>query len=196
MTIDNFSQISHLIKFDSEDDFYFLQIIQRKKEHEELNSNNRVIKSYYIKSVDHLLKMKDEIVKLCDVFNARAYINLNKRSFEKCALYSMKSIADRIINKQFVDTPKTFNTVCGQLGANGDKIWIVDFDGQDDRFINSSLNFIERECEPIGNKFIAIIPTKNGKHLIVKPFNLQTFKEAYPEIDVHKNNPTILYVNK
>ena len=43
----------------------------------------------------------------------------------------------------------------------------------------------------------AEIPTKNGVHLIVeRSFNLQKFKEAFPNIDVHKNNPTVLYVPK
>jgi hypothetical protein len=39
----------------------------------------------------------------------------------------------------------------------------------------------------------AAIPTKSGYHLITTPFNLQQFKEKYPDIDVHKNNSTLLY---
>ena len=38
------------------------------------------------------------------------------------------------------------------------------------------------------------LETKNGSHLIVKPFNIQTFKYIYPEIEVHKDNPTNLYI--
>jgi hypothetical protein len=68
---------------------------------------------------------------------------------------------------------------------------------------------IEYECTPIteikfdvagmpigyeiGPKIEAIIPTKNGHHLITKRFNTQTFKEKYPEIDIQKKNPTLLY---
>ena len=33
----------------------------------------------------------------------------------------------------------------------------------------------------------------NGIHLITTSFNLQQFKEKYPDIDIHKNNPTLLY---
>ena len=43
---------------------------------------------------------------------------------------------------------------------------------------------------------IAYIPTKNGYHIITKPFNLKQFKDKYSDIDVHKNNPTILYIPK
>ena len=44
-------------------------------------------------------------------------------------------------------------------------------------------------------KYITNIPTKSGWHIITTPFNLQQFKEKYPDIDVHKNNPTILYIS-
>ena len=41
----------------------------------------------------------------------------------------------------------------------------------------------------------AEIPTKNGIHLIIeRPFNLQQFRTDFLNIDVHKNNPTILYI--
>ena len=59
--------------------------------------------------------------------------------------------------------------------------------------------FIDKICEPRdvyphrGAKVIINIPTKSGYHLITTPFNLQQFKEEYPDIDVHKNNPTLLY---
>ena len=46
------------------------------------------------------------------------------------------------------------------------------------------------------SKIYAYIPTKNGYHIITKPFNLKQFKDKYPDIDVHKNNPTILYIPK
>jgi hypothetical protein len=38
-----------------------------------------------------------------------------------------------------------------------------------------------------------IIPTKNGVHIITRPFNLQKFKGFHPGMDVHKENPTLLY---
>jgi hypothetical protein len=48
---------------------------------------------------------------------------------------------------------------------------------------------------PVGDKVIAEIPTKNGVHLITRPFNLQEFKETFDgDWDIiHKNNPTLLY---
>ena len=50
--------------------------------------------------------------------------------------------------------------------------------------------------EPFGQKVVACLPTKNGYHLITNPFRLDKFKEMYPNIDIHKNNPTLLYFNE
>jgi hypothetical protein len=75
--IDNIQLILPFLKFESKDDFYYLQILQRKKENPQLGSNSRVIKNYYITSEKYLLDRYNEIKKLCEVFNARAMIRLN-----------------------------------------------------------------------------------------------------------------------
>lgn len=79
--INNLEQIKGLLVFNSEDDFYHLQIIKRKKEHPELGSNSYVVKTYYISSIDYLNKKFEEIQVLCQYHNARSCINLNRRSF-------------------------------------------------------------------------------------------------------------------
>lgn len=57
--------------------------------------------------------------------------------------------------------------------------------------------FIDRECQPLDKvKYVSCIPTKNGKHLITIPFDLRQFRKIYLKIDVHKNNPTVLYIPK
>ena len=45
---------------------------------------------------------------------------------------------------------------------------------------------------PIDTKFI--IPTKNGFHLITDRFDVLEFKKNYPEVDIQKKNPTLLYL--
>ena len=65
--IDNFNQIRNLLQFNSPNDFYFVQIIRRKKENPEMkernNSYSRCIKSYYINSIEKFDTKKDEIIK-------------------------------------------------------------------------------------------------------------------------------------
>lgn len=200
--VDNFEKIMKLLTFSSEDEFYHLQILKRKKEHPELGSNSQVIKTYYIKSVEHLDAVGPEIVALCDFHGARAYINLNVRSFEMTAFHTLKKVTDIIMNRDYKSVRNAYDSVCGIYGTGKEKRWVIDLDGVE-QVSPLMCAFIEYKCEPIteltpdcsleNSKCIATIPTKNGIHLITKPFNLQKFKEEYPEVDVHKNNPTILY---
>jgi len=190
---DNFHIIIQLLNFDSEDDFYFLQILQRKKENEMLGSNSHVVKNYYIKSVEQLEKNKNEIVQLCEIFNARAMIRLNRRSFTNVAFKAMVNLANTISNKDFGFCHTQYDSACGQGHNEKNKSWILDI-YQVGRTTNDLVIFIERECDPIGFKFITVIPSKNGVHLITRPFNTQQFGMKYPEIEVHKDNPTNLYI--
>ncbi len=73
--INNIHAIISLLKFDSSDDFYFLQIIKRKKENPDIGSNSIVVKTYYIRSQEQLENMMPEIVAICNFHNARG-INL------------------------------------------------------------------------------------------------------------------------
>lgn len=188
----NFDLILPLLEFKSEDDFYFLQIIKRKKENKEIGSNSHVVKTYFIKSVEDLLNDKEEMICLADFHNARVCINLNKRSFEKTCFHTLKKLTDQILNKDYRQARKAYASVCGTYTAEKDRKWVVDID-EKGRRANEVLQTIDR-CDPEGNKLIVILDTKNGVHLITKPFNVQQFREKYPDIDIHKNNPTLLYM--
>lgn len=195
--IDNFNLIEPLLTFESEDDFYHLQILKRKKEHPELGSNSYVVKTYYISSIKYLATKMPEIKQLCDFHNARAYINLNVRSFERTAFHTLKKVTDQIMNRDFKSVRKAYESVCGEHGTGREKRWIIDID---DHFDTLGVEFFVEMYEflydiaPDGNKLIAELPTKNGIHIITKPFRLDTFHANYPGIDVHKNSPTILYI--
>lgn len=194
--INNLNQIKSLLVFDTEDDFYHLQIIKRKKEHSELGSNSYVVKTYYVKSNEYLDKIFPEIKSLCDFHNARACINLNKRSFEKLAFQMLKKVTDCILNKDYKSVRKAYESVCGAYSNDRSKKWIIDLDGEIQNSFDYIYNMNEliKNIEPIGCKTICRVSTKNGSHLITNPFNVLKFKEKYPNIEIHKNNPTILYI--
>jgi len=194
--IDNFEQIKQYLTFDSSDDFYYVQIIQRRKENPELKTNNYMVKSYTITSADYLDMKKKEIVTLCELHNARAYINLNKRSFEKCAYHSMKKLTDVILAKSFGSDKKVFDSVASAYSSDKEKKWLIDVD---DMEFPSPLMMahIEHNCKPYDpDKIIGVIKTLNGCHLITKPFNIVQFREKYPDVEVKKNSPTLLYYSK
>lgn len=195
--VNNFKQITQFLKFDSEDDFYHLQILKRKKENPEIGSNSYVIRTYCIRSKEHLVEKMDEIINLCIYNNARAYINLNRRSFERIAFHTLKKISDIIMNKDYKSVRNAFESVCGEYGSGKDKYWIIDVDtpGIDGiTEINSIIYDINSNCKPDGDKDKMVVETKNGYHLIVSAFNLSQSK-IVGKYDIHKNNPTILFCN-
>ncbi|HSE99732.1 MAG TPA: hypothetical protein VLA48_02460 [Nitrososphaeraceae archaeon] len=202
--MDNIEKILPLLKFESPDDFYFLQILQRKKENPQLGSNSRVIKNYYITSRIYLLERYTEIKNLCDFFNARASIRLNKRSFEKTGFKALENIANTMQNREYKHLMKSYDRACGLLNNEKTKKWIVDVDKDEVIWLEQIINAIQ-PCEPLGDKIITQIPSKSGIHLITTPFNIQQFKinfteelKAYQmnyiELEIHKDNPTNLYL--
>lgn len=198
--IDNLELIKPLLEFKSPDDFYYLQILQRKKENSELGSNSRVIKNYYIKSIEHLELRYQEIKDLCILFNARASIRLNRRSFEKVAFKTLQNIANSMSNKEYSFINKSYDRACG-LGHNDknkNKSWIIDIDKNELPFVDLIIESFQI-VEPIGDKLIKKIPSKTGIHLITKPFNVLEFtnnlkKHVDIHLDIQKDNPTNLFI--
>jgi hypothetical protein len=196
----NFDHIRNLLKFEK-DYFYFIQIIQRKKENPELGSNNRVIRSYNISSLEKFDKNKDEIITLCETFNARAYIHLNRRKWSKIALECLRHNAELIANEQYDGIKSSFETIIGRNNCEPreSKTWIIDIDMNDLEVVNK-IERIINSIEPIDRtvtKLMYTIPTKNGFHMITKPFNRAEFTK-YMQLqgdtpDIHTDNPTILY---
>lgn len=202
--IDCIEQIKDFLIFESKDDFYFLQILQRKKENPQLGSNSRVIKNYYITSIQHLLDRYDEIKSLCNLFNARASLRLNKRSFEKVGFKSLENIANSMQNREYRHLTNSYDRACGLLNNEKTKKWIVDIDKNEVIWLEQIINSVQ-SCEPIGDKILLQLNTKSGIHLITSPFNVMQFKESFKKelkayqmdeinIDIHKDNPINLYI--
>jgi hypothetical protein len=209
--IDNLNLIKELLNFENEGDFYMLYVLKRKKDQPEGERDNhqsvRTIKTYCIESIEHLEKRYDEVKQLCEIFKARAYIHVQKQNQKEVSLNMMVELAQRIQNGQH-NQKSLFDSVVGQLKTS-EKRWIIDVD---DSKVPSPMMiaFIEYECRPItvvkfdevgipighevGPKVEAVIPTKNGHHLITKRFDVMKFKEKYPNIDIQKKNPTLLYL--
>jgi hypothetical protein len=193
--IDNTHQIKKLLNFESEGDFYMLYVLKRKKDQLEGERDNhqsvRTIKSYCIESIEHLDKRYDEIKQLCEMFKARAYIHVQKQNHKDVSLSMMVDLAQRIHNGNH-NQKGLFDSVVGQLKTQ-EKRWIVDIDTTDYHVVTELSKFIT-SLRPEGVKVESVIPTKNGYHLITKRFDVMEFKKKYPDIDIQKKNPTLLYL--
>ena len=191
--INNFELIKSFLEFPNDDIYYHLQILRRGKDHPDMPAANRVIKSYFICSLESLDYVEEEIKKLCEFFGARAYINLAPKSIKKTTMLQLKYLAQRAYEGDFKKIWKSWNTCAGEIKGEESR-WVVDVDSFSSVIVRDIINCIHHIQPENYDKVKEVIPTKNGFHIISEPFNLQQFKEIYPDIDVHKNNPTILYI--
>jgi hypothetical protein len=193
--IDNIELIKQLLNFEKEGDFYMLYVFKRKKDQPEGERDNhqsvRTIKSYCVNSIEYLDKRYDEIKQLCEMFKARAYIHVQKQNHYDVSLNMMVTLAQRIQDGNHKQQG-LFDSVVGQLKTH-EKRWIVDIDTHDFHAVTELSHFISY-LKPEGSKVESIIPTKNGYHLITKKFDVKEFKNKFPDIDVVKKNPTLLYL--
>jgi hypothetical protein len=192
--IDNIELIKPLLNFTQDGDFYMLYVFKRKKDQPEGERDNhqsvRTIKTYCIKSIEHLEKRYEEIKILCEIFKARAYIHVQKQNHYDVSLNMMVELAQKIQDGQH-NQKGLFDSVVGQIKTQ-EKRWVVDVDTKD-WMLAHAINQHINECRPEGNKIEAIIPTKNGFHFITQRFDVMKFKENYPDIEIQKKNPTLLF---
>ena len=199
--INNIELIKPLLNFEKAGDFYMLYVFKRKKDQPEGERDNhqsvRTIKTYCIESIDHLDRRWDEIVQMCEMFKARAYIHVQKQNHFDVSLSMMVDLAQRIQNGNH-NQKGLFDSVVGQIKTQ-EKRWIVDVDTTSQHIQNMISNIIEMVKPNDGSKIITKIPTKNGVHLITKRFDVMEFnkqiKERGEEMpDIQKKNPTLLYL--
>ena len=200
--INNIEQIKKLLNFSDNGDFYMLYLFKRKKDQPEGERDNhqsvRTIKTYCIESVDHLECRYDEIKQLCEMFKARAYIHVQKQNHKDVSLNMLASLAERI--RDGVSNQKgLFDSVVGQIKTQ-EKRWVVDIDNvsidgfSHDKYYIEMREFInELQVEAGKEQGMTFIKTRSGFHIITQPFNVMKFKGRYPDVDIQKKNPTLLY---
>ena len=155
-----------------------------------------MVKAYYISSIESLMRDYEEMKCLADFHNARVMINLNKRSYEKLAFQNLLKVTNQIMNKDYKNVKKSYNSVVGQFSNDNEKKWIIDIDNKDIGFVTKVVNELNNLKCSIIPIIYGTITTKNGYHLITSPFNrLMADTGVLTGLDIHKDNPTILYVN-
>lgn len=196
--VDNFNIFSSWFEnLTDQGDFFFVQVIQRKKECN-IGSNNNIIKDYYFFNKETFLSKKEEITTLCKAFNARAYFWINPRNCKQVQYEVIREALEAIE----CNSKKLFKCVSKAIGkrrnTNYKPLWILDFDTKDTKLITKYLD-IAMGCKHAGSGLVFnLVPTVNGFHAITKGFDLNEFSKKLDEInlesiDIHKDNPTVLY---
>ena len=191
--IDNFNKIINIMSFDDTNDFYFIQLIKRKKDNPDMKGDSAVIKDWYVSSVDYLLNKKDSMIEMANQYNARLTIRVNKRNYKKLGLKMISDITQKLESENYKGLKSSFSSVAGQYSSDSDKKWIVDIDSGDLENLEE-IKTIINDSMPNIDKIICEIPSKSGIHLIVRPFDVREFKKLFKDIEIKKDNPTNLYI--
>jgi hypothetical protein len=205
MAVNNVQKIRELLKFPDKNSFYFLEVLKRKKENPNLEKHAKLIRDFYIYSFEEFDVVAEKAIQLCEENNARAYFRLNMRDAKKIAFQYNKRLSELLITEDYKNIPRSYAAVVGEFHSDPDKTWIVDIDNPEGgTFIDyQSVDEVAKDIKEIYAKYakedalpviVATLPTKNGTHLITRPFRLDMFNKQWTDIDVHKDNPTILYV--
>jgi len=100
---DNFDIIKDFVSKNTlnKGDFYFIQILRRRKENPDLKKDVSVIKNFFFYSINDFDTFKAEIITLCHENNARAYIRINKRNETKIALQTIRIAIEEILSGSY-----------------------------------------------------------------------------------------------
>ena len=169
MILDNINIVKRLLVF-KEGVFYFVQVIQRKKDNPELPKSDMKRYQCFITSEKDLDIHLPRIKKVCEDYNARAYISLIPRSLEKLGKQCLLEYAKRVISEDYSriwDIPNRValyeETRAGKVLEKPFKMFDIDD--------KESLQYISNYIDGIGIKIVESIPTPLGYHLIVEAFN-------------------------
>ena len=220
--VNNFELIKNFIQNNytlEEGDFFFVQILKRRKENPELKKDVSLIANYFLYAIEEFSSLEEDIIQICKENNARAYIRLNKRNDKKIALQTLKIAIDDIMAGTFKSkfdetlpetepyrslelikliadsiTIKNFYPVnFAHLSACGqfasDPVKKWLIDLDDKSMLDEVRDFLNTITT-----VMETIPTKNGYHLITPGFNPNLFTTKYKDIVMQKDSPTILYL--
>lgn len=198
----------YLLDFQSDDDFYLLEVIRRKKDNFGMDQQELRLGSWYVTSKEMFDEILDEVETLCASKNARAYLNPNPKSKKKTTVRLMKNLFGMIENdnyqKLFGQMTKAASECPTQSGRSK---FILDIDGvrtnswDDDKIHdNVCVPTIElvKMCTD-AYKPPVIFYTRNGVHIITDPFDVAKFNRLLDEnkfnftVDIKHNCPTLVY---
>ena len=209
MVVNNFEAIKNILNFDGKS-VYLVWLVMRNKDgntQAKGNNRNRTIKSYYFLTKEQLEMRQEEIIKLCDLFNCRAYIGINKKPMNKVLFQLQNTLTDYMQqyfggNEFIPNIHALVDSSVMKCGTEGRRMWIVDIDTKDRNQIEDIVRIINSCRSVFDCNVINELQTAHGVHLITHPFEIPQYEKLinentdireFPEIK--KEGLTLLYAN-
>lgn len=206
-TVDNFDLVYKLINLNNDDEFYYIEIIKRKKDNPTDSFRYaQYLKYYIITSKEQLQSLKPEIIKMCNDNNARAYILLNPRSAKAVNDYT------QVLKQKFAQRGKgfgkyrghEFEVAAGQHKENWNSrpISFIDIDSTNTAIFDKvkeilkmyGITPIAEYKTPNGGLHI-IVPDKKAKYIDFSSFDNGKHLGKYATVHFNMDAPTLLYSN-
>jgi hypothetical protein len=170
--IDNFKDIQELLEF-GKDTYYYLQVIRRRKDpgNEDQKEPERSMWCKFVCRPESLERRREEIIGLCNHFNARAYIELNPRSLEKFTILCARKFLDRVYYHDYTNVFSVQNSIALSEDTISTRSilmkrrWMFDIDRPEDL---QGIRDWATKNEIVLRK---TIPTPNGYHQLIDAFN-------------------------
>lgn len=202
--VNNFELIRPLLTWDNDDEYYYCQVIERKKDgttkYGNKNNDSRLVAPYIIRNMEEYDNYMPRIIKICEATGARAGITLNKKSETKMAKQMLLNVAQRVVSGQFNSINALTSRLNGRsyTSVNTDK-WIIDVDNNDHLYdVYGILKHLRVKHKQGRETTIhAVLPTYTGAHIVTSKFDSKMFMDRVTDkkldISIHKNNPVALY---
>ena len=202
MEIDNFDIFRKHLTFKDKTDRYIVHIMRRPKDllsdpiMKEIGANEhqRLLRTYYIDSLEYFDRKIPAMKELCTTNKARAYILPQVRNNYECLLSLGEKVLETIRLGNFSVKPEhLLRSAYCEYHKSRDKQWILDLDDDcmteyiySQNFGGNSLHIkqwtVEQVLELVKKNLVAcgkdpnctyVVKTKSGHHIITSPFNLQ-----------------------
>lgn len=205
-TIDNFDEIRKHLRFDKPGDIYVVHVMFRVKDlrndadkqmylsHEE---TQRLIKTYYIDSLEYFDKKRPAMIDLANQNKARVYFTMTRKNRLTCNRIILKKLVDEVDNPNVRYDHLIRSAVCG-CHISDYKWWTLDVDNDTevevveeeerpdghviggvvkhrlidikDRVITEMSRLVDETKTRSGSEIFEVL-TKNGCHIMTPPFN-------------------------
>jgi hypothetical protein len=183
--IDNSELIARFMpETDDGDQFLYTELLDRSKRSRGSN-RVRILRTFFHRSRQDFWNRWPVIKELCEQTGVRAYTRIAPRSYAKVGKLFAQKVVETALAGNFNGMAYLYSSACGSVTPN-EKLWLWDVDDVKHDEYAFLQEFLYEE-----SLYVAHIPSRQGVHLISKPFYVQFELQT---ISLHKDNPVNLFI--